>query len=223
MGINRNESFVGFDYLPFSDFVSLDADPQKAFRTTLEKTAQLAILENAYFPQSTASLLKEKSLLDLITAGRESWFRNNPAVDEDPAFWDGQLRLNNYGAKTTLYSPYTLFDRSGKTKAYWQIAHDTGELYGILSDGTGGGVKSVESRLKDIDNVVEAYAMVLDHLSQGLGGALPIVAIYSKTLVKLYAIASVAIVIMDGSNVNKEVRKALIELANEVAEHIADL
>ncbi|WP_262707991.1 hypothetical protein [Gelidibacter gilvus] len=40
---------------------------------------------------------------------------------------------------------------------------------------------------------------------------------------QLYAIASVAIVIMDGSQVNKEVREALLDLANEVAKHIADL
>ena len=60
-------------------------------------------------------------------------------------------------------------------------------------------------------------------MSKGLTGALPIVAIYSKTLVQLYAIASVAIVIMDGSNVSKEVREAMIDLANDVAEHIADL
>ena len=139
-------------------------------------------------------------------------------------FWNYQLRSNNYGNNTAgYYTPYTFFDKSASVKAYWQISHDTGELYGILFDGTGGGARSIETQLQDIDKVVEAYGKVLDHMSKGLSGALPIVAMYSKTLVKLYAIASVAIVIMDGSNVDKEVRKALIELANNVAEHIADL
>lgn len=223
IGIGETHSTLSFDYVPTSDYLSLDTDPLKAFKTTIEKTAQLAVLENSYFPKNTLTLLKGKQLIDLETAYGLNWFRDNEAVEKDPVFWNGQLRSNNYANKTSGYIPFTLFDTKASEKAYWQISHDTGELYGILFDGTGGGAKSVETQLKDIDNVVEAYAKILDHMAQGLSGALPIVAMYSKTLVKLYAIASVAIVIMDGSNMDKEIRKALIDLANEVADHIAEL
>ena len=224
IGIGETHSTLSFDYIPTSDYLSLDTDPLKAFKTTIEKTAQLAVLEHRYFPKNnTMALLKTKPLIDLETAYGLNWFRDNEAVEKDPVFWNAQLRSNYYGNKTTLYTPFTLFDKTASEKAYWQISHDTGELYGILFDGSGGGARSVETQLKDIDNVVEAYAKILDHMAQGLSGALPIVAMYSKTLVKLYAIASVAIVIMDGTNMDKEIRKALIDLANEVAEHIAEL
>lgn len=223
IGIGETHSTLSFDYIPTSDYLSLDPDALKAFKTTIEKTAQLAVLENSYFPKNTLALLKDKKLIDLETAYGLNWFRDNEAVEKDPVFWNEQLRSNYYGNKTTLYTPFTLFDKTASEKAYWQISHDTGELYGILYDGTGGGARSVETQLQDIDKVVEAYGKILDHLSQGLSGALPIVAMYSKTLVQLYAIASVAIVLMDGTNMDKEIRKALIELANEVAQHIADL
>ena len=224
IGIDETYSTLSFDYVPLSDFLSLDIDPIKGFKTTIEKTAQLAILENAYFPKSTLALLKGKELIDLVTAKKQRWFSDNEAIDKDPAFWIEQLGSNNYGNNTAgYYSPYTFFDKNALEKAYWQISHDTGELYGILFDGTGGGANSIATQLQDIDKVVEAYGKILDHMSKGLTGALPIVAIYSKTLVQLYAIASVAIVIMDGSNVSKEVREAMIDLANDVAEHIADL
>ena len=223
IGVDETYSTLSFDYLPTSDYLSLDTDSLKAFKTTIEKTAQLAVLENVYFPKNTLALLKGKSLIELKAAKDQYWFRNNVEVDKDPAFWNGQLYSNNYGNYTSSYNPYSFFDKDGSEKAYWQISHDTGELYGILFDGTGGGSNSIKKQLKDIDNVVEAYGKILDHMSKGLTGALPIVAMYSKTLVKLYAIASVAIVIMDNSNTNKEVRKTLLALANEVAKHIADL
>ena len=224
IGIGEKFSTLSFDYVPLSDYLSLDTDFLKAFKTTIEKTAQLAVLENTYFPKSTLTLLKGKQLIDLETAQEQRWFRDNKVVDNDPAFWNYQLRSHNYGNNTAgYYAPYTFFDKTGSEKAYWQIAHDTGELYGLLFDGTGGGARSIETQLQDIDRVVEAYGEILDHMSKGLTGALPIVAMYSKTLVQLYAIASVAIVLMDGSNVSKEVRKAMLELANEVAQHIAEL
>lgn len=223
LGVDQKFSTLSFDYIPTSDYISLDADPLKAFKTTIDKTAQLAILEKMYFPGNTFDLLKGKPLIELKDAGGQSWFRDNTAVDKDPAFWEGQLRLNNYGNKTTLYNPFTFFDKTASAKAYWQISHDTGEIYGILYDGTGGGAQSIETQLKNIDNVVEAYNKILGHMAQGLSVGLGLIAAYSKTLVKLYAIASVAIAIMDGSNVNKEVRKALNDLANDVAQNIADL
>ena len=223
IGIDEKYSTISFDYVPTSDYISLDTDSLKAFKTTIEKTAQLAVLENTYFPKNTLALLKGKELIDLETAYGLNWFRDNEAVEKDPVFWNEQVRSNNYGNKTSGYNPLTIFDRNATEKAYWQISHDTGELYGILYDGTGGGARSTERQLQDIDKVVDAYAKILDHMGGGLSGSLAIVAIYSKTLVKLYAIASVAIVIMDGSNVNKEVRKAMISLANEVAKNIADL
>ena len=71
--------------------------------------------------------------------------------------------------------------------------------------------------------MVAAYKLVLDHMAKGLTGSLPLVAMYSKTLVQLYGIASVAIAVMDASNVNKEVRKALMGLAKGVAKHISKL
>lgn len=223
LGINQKFSTLSFDYIPTSDFLSLDTAPLRAFNTTMTKTAQLAVLEKTYFQNSSLDLLHSKPLIELEEAKEMNWFRANEEVEKDPAFWERQLRLDNYGNKTTLYSPFTFFDKTASIKAYWQISHDTGELYGILPDRTGGGAQSIESQLNDIDKVVEAYGKILDHLAQGLSGALPIVAMYSKTLVKLYAIASVAIALMDASHVEKEVRQALIDMANEVAEHIADL
>jgi len=106
-----------------------------------------------------------------------------------------------------------------KIDLFWSIDHDTGELFGILPDQTGGGGQSVQAQLENLDRVVKQYEQLmggirLSMLATGAGGvALGVVAIYGVTLVKLYALASEAIIIMDASNLDEDVRDALKALA----------
>jgi len=108
---------------------------------------------------------------------------------------------------------------------YWSIDNYYGELYGILPDLTGGGGRSVEQQLKRIDTIVKEYQQLLGVMNLGMmaaggGLALGVVSAYSLTLVKLYAFASEAIVLMDASGLDDKIRKALAELACNVYKEI---
>ncbi|MEM6726196.1 MAG: hypothetical protein AAF598_19285, partial [Bacteroidota bacterium] len=122
-----------------------------------------------------------------------------------------------------------IFDSSLSTLAYWRIKADTGELYGILPDGTGGGKNNSDisteiGLLMDIVNTVDhAVSMVAGAgiFANPIGGlSLGIVAKYGITLVKLYAIVAEVIVIMDAAGLEDRIAKELQILACEVAKDI---
>lgn len=58
LNISEKELIESFDYLPTSSYISFTDGKQSAFKTTLEKTAQLALREAALFSNNTYELLK---------------------------------------------------------------------------------------------------------------------------------------------------------------------
>jgi len=204
-----------FDFLPTSDYITLANDSQEGFKTTLKKTAQLAIREHKLFGTSTISELADETLINLETAREESWFSELDAL-EFP-FWRERV---DRGAQ------YRLFAKSAASRAFWDVDPVTGQLYGILPDGSGGGNCNFEHQVREFEKVTAALSsiIVLIGLTPGLnvvgGIALGIVAQYGKTLVALYAIASEAIIIMDVSGLDERMTAQLKQLAEAVMNEI---
>src|SRR5699024_2120167 len=98
-----------------------------------------------------------------------------------------------------------------------------------LLDATGGGKLTTEQRLQRLDEVVKGYerwasAMSAGMTLSGVGGfALGVVANYGVTLVKLYALATEKLILMDNRNLEEGVKEALLSFACEVAKDIVYL
>ena len=211
IGINQ-PTISSFDYLPTSKYVSMAKDKNKTITTTVLKTAQLAIREATLFQNSTYSLLENTKWIDKDLAVQEKWLKNTITTAKgDYRYWKETVLRGNENFK--------LFDRAAGTKAFWEINKRTGELYGIMPDGSGGGFNRFEEQLEELDKVVEMYSKILDVMGVG-NPAIAIVAIYGKTLVKLYAIVSEIIIIMDPAGMDEAIEEALMEMACEIAKEI---
>jgi hypothetical protein len=211
LGVDQKTTSISFDYLPTSHYTSLAATKETAFKTTLQKTAQLALREKAYFKENTFSLLENKDLLNSKLAYDTSWVRETiPKENPDNPFWNALVYTND--------NTYKIFDECATHKAYWQIHSTTGELYGILANGTGGGENSIISQLLSIENVITLYKELLSKAGYGL--ATGIVITYLATLVKLYGIVSVVVATMDATGMDDSIKAALAELACNIGKDI---
>ena len=207
------------DLLPVAGFATAAADPEEAFRLTLEKTARLAVVESALFETSTRSLLAEKRLgeFDIVyDSMREKW-------DEERA--DSWYYLFDHHDE---YDGYNLVPLDGTPITFWNVDHETGELLGVLPDGSGGGreAEGILEQIKQIDKAISLYNLWL----VGAGSAalltpwgafaIGIVAAYGQTLARLYGAAALAVTIMDASQLDEQVRSAIRSLACNVARSI---
>ncbi|NER18024.1 hypothetical protein [Spongiivirga citrea] len=207
-------SRISFDYLRTSQYRTLTKSGTGWFLANAQKTAQLALLEASVFPENTHNQLQnlELAFSENLPKGiyNADFLGENYRYFYEYIFRGGKLNF---------------FDASAEKLAFWSIDHYYGELYGMLPDLTGGGGQSVAQQLKRIDDVVKEYqrllgAMNLGIMAAGGGLALGIVSAYSLTLVRLYAFASEAIVIMDASGMDDKIRKAIAELACNVYKEI---
>lgn len=207
IGVGMPFSSVSFDYLETSNFVTLAADPEEAFKINMQKTAQMALLENSMFEETTLSLLKNQSLIETQNAKDLNWFDEHFKNPVDQFFWR-EIIYRGKGA-------FRIFDKSAQTKAFWEINATTGALYGMLHNDTAGGVERIQRQLDEILFAMDTYLQLLGVMSARSGIPLAIVGGYGKTLVKLYAIASEALVVMDTSGMDDKIKAALVELACE--------
>ncbi|MFV0593277.1 MAG: hypothetical protein ACK5M7_18025 [Draconibacterium sp.] len=198
-----------FDFLPTSNYVSFTGNRENPFTINLQKTAQLAIREAALFGSSTYSELANTSLIERTYAINNQWLTNIPASDLYKNYWYERIYRGD--------GNYKIFDTAGTKKAFWQIDKQ-GELYGILTDGTGGGA-SIEQQLKELNRVMDLYAAIFSAMGV-MNLPLSIVATYGKTLVKLYAIVTEVLIVMDNTGMEDKVAAALRELACNVNKEI---
>ncbi|WGK63879.1 hypothetical protein [Croceiramulus getboli] len=211
-GLPDRKSQVSFDFLPTSRYHSWRRDGQSGFTTTAQKTAQLALLEADLFSISTYTLLKEKDLLPQRELRDQEQF-NRSGLEEDYHYFYYTVYKNR---------GYTWCAQDFSTRAYWRMDTQTGEIYGILPDQTGGGGEEQLLQLKELQAVVDYYERKADIMNLGMAVAgvgntpLGVAASHGLTLVKLYAIATEAIIIMDTSNMSEQMKKALAELACNV-------
>lgn len=210
-GINREFSEYSFDYLPTSNYTTLSTNPLEGFKATLEKTAQMAILENHFFDTTTLSVLAPKNIISSHEASNTEWFRQLYLEGPDARFWYEKISRRD--------GSFKFFDQSATEKAFWRINERTGELYGLLPDMTGGGTNHIQAQLDELSRVMNMYSLIFG--AAGVG-SLPIgiVMAYGLTLVKLYAIATEAIIIMDNTGMDDKIIAAMQQLACNVKKEI---
>ncbi|MFC0264102.1 hypothetical protein [Fontibacter flavus] len=205
MGVGKDSSTSSFDFLPTGKFVTMAEDTEEAFRVNMTKTAQMAVLEKSYYQESTLELLKDAQLISDTEAKDQDWFKARLREGEDAGFWYERIFRGN--------NTFKIFDRQMQTQAFWQIHQNTGELYGILPDMTGGGKDQVYTKYDDIHHVLQGYA---EKLGEDEGAGINYAA-YGIILMKLYAIAAHALETMDTTNMEEEVMLALQMRACHVA------
>lgn len=212
VGLNHPATF-SFDYLPTSAYQTMAKDNEERFMTTLKKTAQLAVREGTFFQQSTYTSLQGIDCIDSRTAYTEGWIKKVMDYEHiDYQYWK-QYVLSSGGGYTTI------FDTTASSKSFWRLMNKSGEIYGMLPDGSGGGGDTFKKQLDELNLVIDTYM-----LAAGLAGvASPptaVVATYGKTLVKLYAIACESIIVMDTRGMDEEIIKAMQQLACNVLKDI---
>jgi len=211
VGINKS-TINTFDYLPTSNYTTMAKDKNKSFATTVLKTAQLAVREANLFQQSTYSLLENTQWINRDIANQEKWLKNTIGFDHmNYRYWNEAVFRGD--------GNYKIFDRAAGSKAFWRINQLSGEIYGILPDGSGGGGDRFKTQLEELSLVINIY--ITGIRIAGLGSTpIGIVAHYGKTLVKLYAIVCEVIIVMDASGMDEAIKEAMKQLACNIAKEI---
>ncbi|MHA7129502.1 hypothetical protein [Algoriphagus namhaensis] len=196
-GIGSEFSEDSVDILPSGNFITLSDHAEESFKINLKKTGHLAIVEHAFFEESTYSLLSQSNLVSAEAASKEPWFEE-------------QLRNGPHGTFIREYwsrsgGTFKIFGKELDSLAYWQIDKKTGELLGILPDLTGGGKRKIYTRYDDLNKVLQNYTRTL---KKNPGRSVTIWAAH-LILLKLYAIAAHAIKTMDTTNLEADVLRAL--------------
>ncbi len=212
-GFITSNAISQFDYFPTSAYTTIAGNPETAFKTTLFKTAQLALREQKLFQDSTLKQLATKSWMNLVDARETNWLAKLPK--EEVIYWRERVYRN---------SKYKIFDSSASSKAFWDINENTGEVYGMLPNGSGGGSSSEAYDTSGAEPYLVALKLLMEVLGKlnslnPIGAhSLAIVAMYGITLVKLYAIVSETILLMDATGLEDRIKEQLQQFACEVAE-----
>jgi hypothetical protein len=216
---------TGVDILPHTVFATADPDPVAAFRTTARRTARLAVAEGVAFPISTALRLAEAKLVAAPGALADAL----PGV-ERPRLDALARLLDGFGNQARIAIVNPAADPVG-----WCLDRASGSLFGVLSDGSGGGAEVAEiTRIFDqIDNVL-TMAGIYDDIASMLGfGSLSLAGgvwlqLEAAKLKKLKA-ATIAIATMgDGTDpniralldLNEAICTVLQEIALEALPHV---
>ncbi len=168
------------DVLPMLHVSTIGADGGVDARRTLERTARLALIEQAGFSKSTASLLAGKELV-LVPPGRavatvlrdlDADKLTSLARIADAPVWRARARLVAADASVA---------------AFWAVTPRNGTLIGVLPDGSGGGeveeINAVFQRASNILNNIGVAASMLGG-SYGFGAWL---SVEQTKLTKLHA------------------------------------
>ena len=201
------------DMLPVSRFATASADPVLARVTTLRRTARLALAEAAHYATSTVSVLQGKSLAvmrndspAMRARGREMYRR-----------WNAALRSTG--------QDWVVGDRDAESLAYFQISRDTGELFAVLPDGSGGGsdVEEMVAFVDKLKTVIDLYEAATWTPAGTLSGApgLSAVAHWGQVLARLYAAVTVTIAMLGVSGQDEQARQLIKMLACQAASMVA--
>jgi len=148
------------DVLPMLRVATLGADGADA-RRTLERTARVALIEQAGFTKSTATLLAGKQLV-LVPPGR-AVATVLPDLDAD------QLApLARIADAPVWRARARLVAADASVAAFWAVTPKNGTLIGVLPDGSGGG------EVEEINAVFQRASTILNNIGVAasmLGGS----------------------------------------------------
>lgn len=203
------------DALDLTRYRTVAEDPERAFRLTAERTARVAVVEDALYDDSAVSILDGR---DLVPFGEvaAAW------EDDEQRAADARVVEARSGNEIAFVP-----DDDGPF-AFWTVDVDTGTVAGVLDDGSGGGYSQArtEKLLDELSQVIStinlmALAATRGGALTGAGGfALGVVAAYGQELARLYGQVSLAIAIMNADHVDRAVAMAAASLACNIAKDI---
>ena len=217
--VNTDQFASRIDILPLSRVHVIAPDREVQLSRALNASLMLALGEAALFPINTGAALSGKRLTLL---NRELPRQQTPALSADEQVeWAAFMRRLR-DMFPSGHVALTADDAS--TRACWVVDNATGELFAVLPDGSGGGqlTAGMQRQLAELDKVVSMLNLLVTATSAAgglgvLGGAsLAIVAAYGQTLARLYAAASMSVLMTDSGGMDPIVRQALAGLACNV-------
>lgn len=202
------------DVLPTSTVRTLRSDDnrEREFTLTTERTARQAVMEREAFETSTASLLADATLVPAseATGGMsESVARQFQVAVQRAALSDDHHRLTA---------------QSGETAAFWQVDARTGDLLGVLPDGSGGGNgEEIIETIERITAMIAATETMEGYATMGPPSETDGVAkYYGRVLSRLYAIAAASIATISTESYNAAVTEAIAKRICNLADTITD-
>lgn len=220
---------TSYDYFQTANYQTLGGQSLENFKTNAILTSQLAIRESVLFEENTYTSLQNKALISKQTLDISTDIEFLRKIRN--RIYKARLKKEILGDNRN----YIVFDKNLKSLSYWKINKKTGEIYGMLPDGTGGGntpipidpsIEDFTSILLNIVAILEKIVLIasagrIAMLSNPLAGvSLAIIAKYGVTLAKLYGIVTQTIVVMDATGMDEMIKKELELLACEVYKEI---
>lgn len=215
--IEDQQGSNSFDYFQSSDYRTFGNIPLENFKKTANITTQFAIREASLFRNSTLQALKNK---ELISNQKYKQSTDKEYVDKIRTI----MYENGLSKKLLDYRDYILFDKNLDSFCYWKIDKNTGEIYGMLADHSGGGGEPIpidptlDDALSLLLNVVGILDKIMTIATAGkgvmfanpmAGASLALVAKYGVMLAKIYGIATQAIIVMDTAGMDEKIKKEL--------------
>ncbi len=217
--VNTDQFASRIDILPLSRAHVIAPDREAQLSRALNASLMLAMGEAALFPINTGAALSGKRLA-LLSSDLPR--QQTPALSADEQVeWAAFMRRLR-DMFPSGHVALTADDAS--TRACWVVDNATGELFAVLPDGSGGGqmTTGMQRQLAELDKVISMLNLLVTATSAAgglgvLGGAsLAIVAAYGQTLARLYAAASMSVLMTDSGGMDPIVRQALAGLACNV-------
>ncbi len=223
-----------FDILPTARFATMrraaydqvDDDDTTDYEITLRRTAWLALMEAANFGAlheptdvgergySTYNLLRDEEL-NAVSSSRRIRPRNAFSSDvSDRDEW--APLLSAWTRDWNLFVPV-----DGSPRAMWVVQDTTGEMYGVLGDGTGGAdtYERVQRTMNELDRVFRMLALYT--MPANLSPALGIVQSYFMRLAQLYGAVTMVLATMNPGELDGAVADAIRGLACDTMMTIA--
>lgn len=220
--MGSDELIERVDILPLAQVHVIAPDEESRTGRALEASVRLAAAEAALFPVNTFALLDGKTL----AVFESGLYAANGLDAEGRQGWEAyrrQLRAAFPGRGAAAFCAADL-----SAAATWVVDRETQEAHALLPDMSGGGQRAahIEKQLAELDRVISMYNMI--PLVAGAAGvlnpvggvALAIVAAYGQNLMRLYAAASMSIILMDASGIAPAVRLAIASMACNIVKSI---
>lgn len=221
--MNTDQYRRSVDIMPLSRTFVLAKDRDTMIEKAFEASISLAMAETMMFETSTVSVVGD-ALLAVINRAR---FQGQGLSREAIAEWQ-EFERSLRAMFPSVGGAIMVAPENGATLAGWAISRETAEVFALLPDGSGGGqqYERIQQVLSELDQVMA----VMNLLATAVGSAgalsnmgsasLALVAAYGQNLARLYAAASMSILLMDASGIEPALRKALASMACEVAKTI---
>jgi hypothetical protein len=210
------------DIMPLDQSFVLSEDKSVLIDKAFEASLSLAAAESILFPVSTSSVLGDTPLA-VVDLKR---FREAGMPQEQLNEWDRFIREQS----SILPHPGMVLvsAEDGATKACWAISRETGAVYALLPNGSGGGdyPAHIQKQLDELDRVIAGLNLLMTAVDLAVGlnpiGAfsLGIVAVYGQNLARMYAAVSLSIILMDASGIEPALKRAMANMSCEITKSL---